>query len=252
MSFIEGFAMKTVIIVQARMTSTRLPGKVLKKVLDKSLLEYLIERLRRVKLADKIVIATTINDTDQPIVELCERLSVPYFRGSEEDVLSRYYEAALSYKADVIVRVTSDCPIIDPQVIDKVILFYLEHHTKYDYVSNCLERTYPRGMDTEVFSFKVLNDAYKEAATQSEREHVTPFIYRQPHRYRLANVASSENQSQYRWTVDTSEDYQLIKKIIVNLYPINQFFNLQDCVTLINKNPEWKRINIHVEQKVYE
>lgn len=242
--------MKTVIIVQARMTSTRLPGKVLKKVLDKPLLEYQIERLLRVKMADEIVIATTINDTDLPIIELCNRLSVPFFRGSEEDVLSRYYKAALSYKADIIVRVTSDCPIVDPQVIDKVIQFYVEHYPKYDYVSNCLERTYPRGMDTEVFSFKVLDDAFKEATIQSDREHVTPFIYRQPHRYRLANVISSENQSQYRWTVDTSEDYQLIKKIIVNLYPINQFFNLQDCVTLINKNPEWKRINIHIKQKV--
>ena len=191
--------MKTVIIVQARMTSTRLPGKVLKRVLDKPLLEYQIERLRRAKLADKIVIATTVNDTDQPIIEMCNSLSVSYFLGSEEDVLSRYYGAAKEHYADVVVRVTSDCPLIDPQIIDKVINFYLENSDKYDYVSNCLKRTYPRGMDTEVFSFKALQEAFLSATAHPDREHVTPFIYRHPELYRVGDVAYSENQSSYRW-----------------------------------------------------
>lgn len=243
--------MKTVIIVQARMTSTRLPGKVLKKVLDKPLLEYQVERLRRVKLADEIVIATTINETDEPIVQLCNSLSIPYFRGSEEDVLSRYYETAKAHQANAIVRVTSDCPLIDPEVINRVIKFYIDHQTKYDYVSNCLERTYPRGMDTEVFSFKALQEAFLEATALPEREHVTPFIHRQPQRYRLASVNSSENQSHHRWTVDTSEDFELIKRIIEAIYPKLPGFALTDCLNLLQKNPTWSNINANVEQKKY-
>ncbi|MDZ8065608.1 MAG: glycosyltransferase family protein [Nostoc sp. DedQUE08] len=243
--------MKTVIIVQTRMTSTRLPRKVLKKVLDKPLLEYQIERLKRVKLADEIMIATTTNSADLSIIELCDRLSIPYFRGSEEDVLARYYGAAKEHQADVVVRVTSDCPLIDPQVIDKVIQFYINYKYEYDYVSNSLERSYPRGMDTEVFSFLALHQAFVEATAQSDREHVTPFIYMHPERYRLAQVVYSENESSHRWTVDTADDFELIKRIIEALYPEIPKFTLEDCLDLLRKYPDWSRINAHVEQKKY-
>jgi spore coat polysaccharide biosynthesis protein SpsF len=243
--------MKIVIIVQARMTSTRLPGKVLIKVLNKPLLEYQIERLKRVKLADEILIATTINSTDLPIIELCDRLSVPYFIGSENDVLARYHGAAKEHHADVVVRITSDCPLIDPQVIDKVIQFYLDYRYKYDYVSNCLERSYPRGMDTEVFSFLALHQAFLEATEQPDREHVTPFIYMQPERYRLTQVVYSENQSLHRWTVDTADDFELIKRIIEALYPKFPKFTLEDCLDLLKQYPDWPLINAHVEQKQY-
>jgi spore coat polysaccharide biosynthesis protein SpsF len=243
--------MKTAIIVQARMTSTRLPGKVLKKVLDKPLLEYQIERLSRVKLADEVIIATTVNETDEPIVQLCNSLSIPYFRGSEEDVLSRYYETAKAPQADGIVRVTSDCPLIDPEVIDEAIKFYIDHQTEYDYVSNSLERTYPRGMDAEVFSFKALQEAFLETTALPDREHVTPFIHRQPQRYRLANINYSESQSHQRWTVDTPEDFELIKTIIEAIYPKLPDFTLRDCLNLLQKNPEWSTTNVHVQQKKY-
>ena len=216
--------MKTVIIDQARMTSTRLPGKVMKEVLGKPLLEYQIERLKRANEADQLVIATTTNDTDQPIVELCKRLGVAYYSGSEEDVLSRYYEAATEFGADVVVRVTSDCPLIDPAVVDKVIKHYKDNWDKYDYVSNTLTRTYPRGLDTEVFSYKVLQEAFFNAKEQSEREHVTPYICWHPERYRLGNVFHHENQSQHRWTVDTPEDFELIKLILQELYPVSNKF----------------------------
>lgn len=242
--------MKTVIIVQARMTSTRLPGKVMKQVLGKSLLQYQLERLQRVKLADEIVIATTTNQTDESIVELCNRLAVPCFRGSEEDVLGRYYQAARVYKADTVVRVTSDCPLIDPQVIDEVIDCYLKNKSNYDYVSNSLERTYPRGMDTEVFSFSALQQACWEATAQSDREHVTPFIHRQPARYRLGHVIYSEDCSHHRWTVDTPEDFELIQKIIEAIYPRKPNFTLEDCLSLLKKHPEWYIINSHVSQKI--
>lgn len=241
--------MKTIIIVQARMTSTRLPGKILKTVLDKPLLEYQIERLRRVKLANEIVIATTINETDQPVVEFCERLAIPYYRGSEEDVLARYYEAAIKNKADVVVRVTSDCPMIDPDIINSMIDYYLHNHLKYDYVSNSLKRTYPRGMDTEVFSFLALKQAFQESTAQAEREHVTPFIYLNPERYHLASIEHDQDYSKYRLTVDTQEDYELISHVIKRLYANNPTFSLADIVRVLEQNPEWYLINAHIEQK---
>ncbi len=241
--------MKTAIIVQARMNSTRLPGKVLKTVLNKPLLEYQIERLRQVKLAGEIVIATTINTSDQPIVDLCDRLSIPFYRGSEDDVLSRYHGAAMQFQADVVVRVTSDCPVIDAQVIDQIMQYYIDAYPKYDYVSNCLSRTYPRGMDTEVFSFRSLDEAFHQATAQGDREHVTPFIHRQFDRYNLGQVNYFKNHSEHRWTVDTLEDFELIKRIIESLYPFKPKFSLQDCLDLSSQNPEWRMINKYIEQK---
>ena len=243
--------MKVVIINQARMTSTRLPAKVIKQVLGKPLLEYQIERLKRVKLADQIVVATTINDTDQPIIDLCDRLSITSYRGSEDDVLARYHGAAIANQANAVVRVTSDCPIIDPQIIDQVIQFYLDVYPKYDYVSNCSTRSYPRGMDTEIFTFQSLNEAFHQATSQSDREHVTPFIYRQFNRYNLGQINYVGNHCTHRWTVDTLEDFELIKKIIENLYPFKPEFSLEDCLELLSQNRVWASINQHIEQKQY-
>jgi spore coat polysaccharide biosynthesis protein SpsF len=241
--------MKTLIIVQARMTSTRLPGKVLKKILGKTLLEYLVERLRRVTLADGFVIATTTNDTDEPIVEMCRRLQVPCTRGSELDVLSRYYEAACLHEADVVVRVTSDCPLIDPVVIDRAIRFYQEHRSQYDYVSNALTQSYPYGMATEVFSFKALEEAHCEATAEPEREHVTPFLYTHPERYRVGHVVHPKNISHHRWTVDTPEDFELVRRITEALYPGKPEFDMQDVLALLEKHPDWVELNAHVHQK---
>ncbi len=236
-------------IIQARMTSTRLPGKVLKEVLGRPLLDYQIERLRRVKAADGVVVATTANETDGPIVELCSRLSVPVFRGSEDDVLSRYYFAAREHGAEAVVRLTSDCPLIDPAVVDRVIGFYIERRPDFDYVSNCLQRTYPRGMDTEVFSFKALEQAFNEAVERHDREHVTPFIYSRPDRFALANVAYGKDESRHRWTVDTPEDFELIRRVIETLYPVKPGFAMEDVLALFEKDKSLFLINAHVEQK---
>ena len=241
--------MKTVVIVQARMASTRLPGKVLKEVLDKPLLEYQIERLRRVKSADQIVVATTLNDKDRAIVQFCERLSLPCFRGAEEDVLSRYHAAATVFNADVVVRVTSDCPIIDPDIVERVLLYYHENATELDYVSNCLTRTYPRGMDTEVFPFRILEDAFLEATEPVDREHVTPFVYRQMQRFRLANVSYHKDLSCHRWTVDTGEDFALIQRIIESLYLRIPAFRMEDVLDLFDRDASLFQINAHVAQK---
>lgn len=241
--------MKTAIIVQARMTSTRLPGKVLREVLGKTLLAYLIERLRRVKLADVIIIATTTNDTDLPIVELCQRLGVPVTRGSEADVLARYYEAAALHGANVIVRVTSDCPLIDPAVIDEVIAFYRDHQGRFDYVSNALTQSFAYGMATEVFPFDVLAQAHREAVAEPEREHVTPFIYTRPDRFRIGQVINPVDLSHHRWTVDTPEDFELVRRITEALYPVNPQFATPDILAVLAQYPDWSAINAHVHQK---
>lgn len=241
--------MKIIIIVQARMTSTRLPGKVLKTVLGKSLLEYQIERLQRVKNVDDIIIATTDRTTDDVIVDLCDRLDVNVFRGAEHDVLSRYFGAAQQSFAHVVVRVTSDCPLIDPAVIDEVISFYLNHYPMYDYVANCLERTFPRGMDTEVFSMKALRMANVKAARPVEREHVTPYISGNPDLFASANVASNKDLSMHRWTVDTEEDFELIQKILEGVYQKKQNFTMDDILNFLTEHPQLFFINAHVEQK---
>ncbi|GFZ77934.1 spore coat protein [Compostibacillus humi] len=241
--------MKVVAIIQARMGSTRLPGKVLKKVLGKTLLEYQLERVQKSKRIDQVVIATTRLTRDDPIIEICQLLAVDYYRGSEMDVLSRYYEAALHYQADVVVRLTSDCPVIDPQVIDTVIDEYLIQRPKFDYVSNTLERTYPRGMDTEVFSFQALEFSHQRAAESPFREHVTPFIYTNSNMFQCKSVCYEKDVSDHRWTVDTIEDFRLISKIIEHLYPQNKDFTLEDMLHLLEENRDWKKINEHIEQK---
>ena len=241
--------MRVGIIVQARMTSTRLPGKVLMSVMGKPLLEYQVERLQRVRRADDIIIATTTNDTDQPIVDLSESLGIKSFRGLEEDVLSRYFGAAQESGLDVVVRITSDCPLIDPSVVDDVIAAYLDNVENCDYVSNCLNRTFPRGMDTEVFSFKLLKKVHFEARQPHEREHVTPYIYQNPQRFRLSNLAFISDESRHRWTVDTPEDYELIRRILEMLYPKNQAFGLKDVLAVMDVHPDWFELNARIEQK---
>lgn len=233
------------IIVQARMGATRLPGKPLKVVRGKTLLAYLIERLKRVKKADGIVIATTVQPEDLKIVEAAKEARVPYFCGSEEDVLDRYYQTAKREGAEVVVRVTGDCPLIDPAVIDEVIQFFLQG--SFDYASNTLERTFPRGMDVEVFSFAALERAAKEAKAPEEREHVTPYLYRHPEIFSLGNLARADDQSRHRLTVDTQEDLILVSLLIEHLYP--KEFTLNDLLRALQENPEWEKINSHIEQK---
>lgn len=239
--------MKTIIIVQARMTSTRLPGKVLLPLAGEPMLVRLLERLRRVQRADGIVIATTTNVTDDPIAAMCAQQGVPCHRGSELDVLSRYADAARLHAADVVVRITSDCPLIDPALIDQLIAVYEEGDS--DYVSNMLPPTWPYGMAVEVFSATALAQAHAEATQDAEREHVTPFIYWHPQRYRLRNVASPVALSHHRWTVDTPEDYELVRRLFDHLLPTNPHFTQADVLALLDAHPDWIAINQHVQQK---
>lgn len=239
-----------VIIIQARMESTRLPGKVMMRVLGRPLLSYLIERVRRVNNANEVVVATTEKEVDDVIEQYCQEKGVAVFRGNEENLLDRYSQAARIFEADPVVRITADCPLIDPEVIEKVIQFYLDHD--YDYVGNTLTLTFPRGMDTEVFSRKTLEMAAQQAKKDNEREHVTLYIYKNPKQFKLANVPYEIDKSQYRLTVDTNEDFKLIKEIIEKLYPINPKFSLEDIITMLDENPELSKINSDVVQKSIE
>ena len=239
--------MSTHIIVQARMNSSRLPGKVLKDVLGKTLLEYQLERLKRVVNADKLIVATTINAIDDPIVDLCDRLSVLTCRGSELDVLSRYAEASRLFPSQSVVRITADCPLIDPTLINRTIDFYRK--SSLDYVSTD-HAVYPRGMDVEVFSSDMLNIANINALKSVDREHVTPYFYQNPDRFSIGSYSEDIQASHYRLTVDTPEDFQLVHILLEHLYPKIHEFNLEDILECLQKHPQWSNINQHIQQKM--
>lgn len=241
--------MLKVIIVQARMGSKRLPGKVLKPVLQKPLIAYLLERLKRCLQVDKIVLATSVDSQNHLLEPICKQFDIPIYYGSEEDVLGRYEEVSNKVGADIIIRISGDCPLIDPAIIDKVINYYLDHCNTFDYVSNTLQRTYARGMDVEVFSAKALHETAIEAKRPFEREHVTPYIYQHPEKFKLGSIEDTQNKSDLRLTVDTHDDLLLIEKIIEDLYPKNKNFTYSDILNVLKQNPAWKEINRHIIQK---
>ncbi len=237
---------KILIITQARYGSTRLPGKVLQKILNKPLLWYVLKRLEQVKTPSKIIVATVDSEENKPIIDLAKSLNIDYFSGSEDDVLDRYYQTAKKFNGDVIVRITSDCPLADPNIIDLALDIFL--NGKYDYVSNIDPPTYPDGFDTEVFSFEALEKAWKEAKMQSEREHVTLYIRDKKNDFKRNNFENDKNYEEYRLTVDTKEDFSLISKIIENFYDQWETFTMQDVVNLMEQNPRLKQINIQYKR----
>lgn len=235
------------VVVQARMLSTRLPGKVLKEVLGKPLLLYLVERLRRLALVDGIVIATSIDPSDDVISTLCDHEGLHSVRGSQEDVLSRIYAASKAFGLEALVRITADCPLIDPALIDMGLSAFSKDN--YDYLSNTLDRTFARGMDFEIIRFSALEKGFFEATSPYDKEHVTPFIYSHPERFRLASMKQQKNESHLRLTVDEESDFALTKKILEALYPKNPEFVMADIRELLKQNPELEQINAHVAQK---
>jgi len=243
--------MKVIAIVQARMGSTRLPRKVLRDLAGKPVLARVINRTCRATTVHEVVIATTTNPLDDMITKLCEARGWSWFRGSEEDVLDRYYQAARKYQADIIVRITSDCPLIDPEVVDQVVQEFLERQPEVDYASNTWpRRTFPRGLDTEVMRTDVLERAWREDRNPAWREHVTPYIYRNPVLFRLHNVINPEDYSTLRWTVDTSEDLAFVRRIYD--YFGHDRFSWREVLQVLEEHPEWLKINQHVQQKVIE
>ena len=210
-----------------------------------------IDRLKKCKEIDEIVIATTDKEDDDKIVNEAKKLSVKYFRGSENDVLSRFYYAAKENNADIVVRVTSDCPCIDFEILDKMLLYFKEKYKEkqVDYLSNTIKRTYPRGYDIEIFTFSALEKSYINAKKEYEREHVTPYIYDKTNNFLKLSFENTEDYSKYRVTLDTIEDYTVIKNIFENLYYKNPYFKLNDVVQYLNNNLHIVDINKHIEQK---
>lgn len=233
-------------IIQARMGSSRLPGKVLEDIAGHTMLVRVINRLRASDLIDEVAVATTVRPQDDAIVAECNRCAVPVTRGNENDVLDRYYRAAKSNNADVVVRITSDCPLIDPEITDKTIDAFLEKRP--DYASNTLTRTYPRGLDTEVISYSALSRAWKEARQSYEREHVTPYIVEHPKDFRLLAVTGDEDFGTYRWTVDTPEDLAFVRAVYSRLSS-QPLFSWRDVLRLLEREPSLVDLNGTVAQK---
>ena len=239
--------MKTVAIVQARLGSTRLPGKVLLDLAGEPMLARVVHRLRRAQRLDELVIATTTEPRDDALADLCAARGWPCSRGSESDVLDRYYRAALEAKADVVVRVTSDCPLIEPAIVDLVLAEFAK--SDVDYASNVGEpRTYPRGLDVEVFPFTVLDRLWHEDQNPTWREHVTEMIHQRPELFRTINVCHSRDWSHLRWTVDTPEDFELVRRIYAHFG--NDDFSWEEVLGQIETHPDWIQINSSILQKV--
>jgi spore coat polysaccharide biosynthesis protein SpsF len=244
----------TTAIIQARMSSTRLPGKVLLDLAGEPMLARVVERTRRARRIDRVLVATTVEPEDEPIVELCRSRGWNVSRGSRDDVLDRYYHAALADGADPIVRITSDCPLIDPAIIDRVVERLGrrdETANAADYASNINpRRTFPRGLDVEAFSFEALSAAWREDREATGREHVTPFLYRHPERFRIALLESDRPAAaSHRWSVDTPEDYELLRRIYAHFG--NRDFDWLDILALLEQHPDWCEINGHIAQKAH-
>lgn len=234
--------MTTVAVLQARVGSTRLPGKVLADLAGRPLLARVIERAQAIRGVDTVLVATTVAEGDRPVMELARAAGAATFAGSEDDVLDRYYRAARQFQADVVMRLTADCPLLDPAMSVCVLERFLQG--KVDYVCNTQPPTLPDGLDTEVFSFAALEQAWREARLASEREHVTPYIWKHPVKFRLANVANPVDLSGLRWTVDEPQDLEFVRAVYGRLYREDESpFGMGDVLALLEQEPSLCDIN---------
>jgi len=233
--------MQVLAILQARTTSTRLPGKVLRKILGSPMLELQLERMHHARCVDRIVVATSEHASDDDIANLCGTVGVACFRGSLDDVLDRYYQAAAQYNARHVVRMTADCPVADPRIMDAAVMLHLKEEN--DYTRTGVTAGWPDGLDVEIIRHGVLQATWMEAHTPGEREHVTVFIKNHPERFRIGHLASPVDYSGQRWTVDTPEDFSFITRIYENLYPNHPQFGMEDILNLLRQHPGLARIN---------
>lgn len=270
--------MKVVAIIQARMSASRLPGKVLLDIGGRPMLQWVVERTQRAQSVGQVVVATTVDPSDDAVAEFCKAKGYPLSRGSVQDVLDRYYQAAKSFQADIVVRITADCPLIDPELVYQSVTVLIADHRplttdRLHFIANRLPqpwwRTYPIGLDTEVFTFTALERAWKEAQETHQREHVTPFFYedvpaedlhfsdnplplatsQSPRGFNVGLLHHSEELGHHRWTVDTPEDLELVREIIGRL-PDDKFSWL-DVLAIVERNPDLMRINAQIEHKTH-
>ena len=237
---------KIVTIIQARMGSSRLPGKVILPLAGKPLLLRMYERVASSKYAGEIVIAITEDESDNELAVLCQKNNLNFFRGSSVDLLDRHYKTAKKYDAEAIVKIPSDCPLIDSDIIDKVILYYINNSDKFDFVSNLHPPSYPDGNDVEIMSIKTLEYAWINAKKEFEREHTTPYIWENSDKFRIGNVlweTGLDYSMTHRFTIDYKEDYEFIKRVYDELYHKNPRFGLNDILSLLKEQPDIKKIN---------
>ena len=237
--------MRLIAVIQARLGSERLPGKVLKPLGDKPVLSHVVDRVRRSGAFDDIVVATTDRELDDPLAEAASALGVTVARGSEDDVLSRFLLALDLVPADALARVTADCPLIDPDVLAAMAKRFAAEDC--DYLSNALVRTYPRGLDAEFLTVAALRKAGAEGTERHHREHVTPYIYQNPDRFRIVDFVDREDHSDWRWTLDTEEDYVLLRRLVEAAD--DAFAPYPALARIYAAHPEWHAINAHIEQK---
>lgn len=244
---------RTVAIVQARMSSSRLPGKVLKEINGKPMIAHVVERTRRAGSVNFVAVATTTDAADDAVERWCQESQTACYRGNMFDVLDRYYQAARLYAADIIVRVTADCPVIDPQVIDDTVAAFHAHNA--DFSANRLPppwgRTFPIGLDTEVCRFTALERAWKEAREDHEREHVMPYLYDTPGRFTVYQLNTMPDYGTLRWTVDTPEDLEFIRAVFALLQDKENFTWL-DVLAVTQAHPELNTINAEIKHKVFD
>ena len=243
---------KVVAVIQARMGSSRLPGKVMRELGGKPVLAHVIDRVGTCELIDEVVVATTTANADDVIAAESRRMGARVFRGPENDVLRRYADAARQARADVVVRVTSDCPLVDPTVLSGMLDQFLSAAAEGrgpDYLSNTLDRTFPRGLDAEIFRFAALERANAEATEPHQREHVTPYIWEHPQRFAIRQYKGEEDHSDLRWTLDTEADWRFLSAVFGLLGDSGAELTTAAVLQLLDRHPEVKSINMHVEQK---
>ncbi|MBS1530276.1 MAG: glycosyltransferase family protein [Bacteroidetes bacterium] len=237
---------KIVIVVQARMTSSRLPGKVMLPILGESLLYRMMERLQMIKHPAQFVVAIPKEEKGGVIESECARINIPCYCGDLNNLLDRHYQVAKLYNADIVLKIPSDCPLIDPRIIDQVLDFYFEHEGEYDYVSNLHPATFPDGNDVEIMTMACIEKTWKEATRKLELEHTTPYIWENPEKFRIGNVlwgTGKDYSMSHRFTIDYSADYEFIKTVFEELYPGKPDFSCDDIANLLEKRPDIYQIN---------
>ncbi|MFC1546674.1 cytidylyltransferase domain-containing protein [bacterium] len=238
--------MKIIAVIQARLGSSRLPGKVMLKFCEKPVLQHVVNRVSTVEMLDKVIVATTKEKEDIKIKEWCDKNNVSVYQGSSNDVLDRYYKTACLFNAENIIRITADCPVIDPKVLEKIIKMHISN--KADYTANTLTNTYPDGQDVEILSFSALKKAWEQAKLTSEREHVTPYIRKHADIFNIISVTNDINLGSKRWTLDNKEDYDFLNLLYDNLYKKNKFFGMHDILQFLEQNLEIEKINQHIKR----
>jgi len=241
---------KIIAVIQGRMGSTRLPGKVLADIEGKPLIWHIFNRLQKISLISEVVISTTNQSTDKPLIEFAKKENIAYFAGSEDDIIDRIYKTGEKFSCDILVKINADCPLIDIELIENGINLFLSSKNKPDLITNCVEETFPEGMQYSIFNFNVIKKIWLTLKESFWREYFYRFMIENKNNFSIINIKNEKDLSKLRWTVDYQEDLEFVKKIYSKLYSKNQFFGMNEILNLLDKNPEIRKINDKYSSKV--